>query len=145
MKKLLLALTCLTPVALAATAGDEKAKIDGTWLLTSAVRDGTKFPEEELKKAMPTGVFKDGKYTLMVAGKVQEAGTYKVDATKKPATIDLMITEGDPADKGKTQLGIFKIEGDTLTFAVGAPGNANRPKNFDGGKDVELQTMKRKK
>ncbi len=146
MTKVLASVVCSFLVALVATAGgDTKAKIEGTWIMTKAISDGKpKFAEEELKQVMLTAEFKDGKFTLSAEGKVGESGTYKTDAAKKPATIDMVILVGDKFDKGKTQLGIYKIEGDTLTLAVADPGSKTRPKSFDAVKDIEIQTFKRK-
>jgi uncharacterized protein (TIGR03067 family) len=146
MKKRFVSWTCLCLAVLTVTAtGQEKdaPKLEGTWNLTGVDAGGKKMPADLLAKFMIMGEFKDGKYTFTVMGKTDEAGTYKIDATKKPATIDLTITEGK--SKGKTQLGLFKIEGDTLTLAMTQPGSTTRPKGFEPGQDVEIQTMKRKK
>ncbi len=148
MKKLLASVVCLSLVGLVATAGGDKAKIDGTWLLTGVVApDGKVIPADDIAKAMATGVFKDGKYAFSFGAKVAESGTYKTDSTQTPATIDLMIVEGNPKEKGMKQLGIYKIEGDTLTVAVSKPGSTTRPKVFEATKemDVGVQILKRQK
>jgi uncharacterized protein (TIGR03067 family) len=145
MKKLVASIVCLAMISMVtAIAGGEKApKIEGTWILTAVVSGKGKAPEDLLAKIMPTAVFKDGKYSFSVMGKIDEAGTYKIDAAKKPASIDLVIDEGK--HKGKTQLCIYKIEGEMLTLAVNMPGSTTRPKNFEPGEDVEVQTFKQKK
>jgi uncharacterized protein (TIGR03067 family) len=79
---------------------------------------------------------------VVVNGKEVENGTYKADPLKKPPTLDLTIAKGK--DEGKTQLGIFKLEKDVFTVAIGAAGGKERPKNFDGGPDIEVTVMKRK-
>ena len=87
--------------------------------------------------------FKEGKYTVTSAGKQVEAGTYKVDPKTKPAAIDLKITEGK--DKDKMQVGIYKLEAGELSFAIASVDVKDRPKNFDGGKDIEVTVFKRNK
>ncbi len=55
------------------------------------------------------------------------------------------ITEGP--NKGKTQVGIFKIDGDTWTFCVAEPGVKTRPTDFtaDLGSNRMLVTVKKLK
>jgi|ERR1019366_1277072 uncharacterized protein (TIGR03067 family) len=129
----------------AVAGGEKKAapKIEGTWSATGGSSEGKKVPDDLIAKAMFVGVFKDGKYKVSVMGKDLETGTYKVDVSKKPATIDL--TAADGKDEGKTQLGIFIIEGDKLTIAVGKADSKDRPKSFEGGDGVEVMLMTRNK
>jgi uncharacterized protein (TIGR03067 family) len=54
-------------------------------------------------------------------------GTHKVDPTKKPKEIDAMDTEGPY--KGKTVLGIYKLEKGEFTVCFAPPGK-DRPKEF---------------
>lgn len=64
-------------------------------------------------------------YAQVVDGTVVERGTLKIDTTRKPMTIDLMIKEGD--DAGKAQVGLIEVSGDMLTLHLGMPGSATRP------------------
>ena len=50
------------------------------------------------------------------------------DGSKSPKTIDYVNTAG--ANKGKTQEGIYELDGDILKICVGAPGSA-RPAQFE--------------
>jgi uncharacterized protein (TIGR03067 family) len=152
---------CLAGLAANAPAGGEGGgKIEGTWVAVSAISRGKKVPPAELAEAMATFTFKDDKYKAQIRGEPRESGTYKVDASKQPATIDLTISEGP--DKGRKQLGIYKIEGDTLTLAIAiatssASSNGKsqdpkridplpRPKNFEGkGERHEVMVFKRGK
>ena len=106
----------LIPMAGNATADDPKAKtpesaLEGAWTLTSLEDNGDKVSEEVLTSA--SMVMKGNKYTFkMLDDKMQlqtEEGTLKVDAAKKPATIDLDISSGE--SKGKKQLGIYQLDG----------------------------------
>lgn len=67
---------------------------------------------------------------------------YLIDGVKK--TIDYDITQG--VHQGRKQLGIYKIEGDTVTFCFGAPGK-DRPDDFTSnpGSERTLSVWKRYK
>jgi uncharacterized protein (TIGR03067 family) len=140
MKKLFACLVCFGLSALVA-AGGATPSIEGAWRLTGGIYKGEKLPGEEIAKEMLVATFKDGKYTVVGKGKQLEAGTYKLDAKANPPTIDLLVTEGK--DKDKKQVGIYKLEANQLTFAVSD--STERPKNFDGGKDIEVTAFKRDK
>jgi uncharacterized protein (TIGR03067 family) len=118
-------------------------KLEGTWTATGGISDGKKVPEDLVAKLNLIAVFKDGKYTITIQGKQLEAGTYKIDGSKKPATIDMAVQEGK--DKGKSQIGIYKLEGDNLTLVLANAGIKERPKSFDGAPQVEVSVFKRKK
>jgi uncharacterized protein (TIGR03067 family) len=144
MKKLFVCVFCFSLSALIAVgAAPKNAPIEGTWTATAAIIDGKKLTADEIAKAMLVVTLKAGKYTVTSGGKQLEVGTYKTDAKAVPATIDLTITEGK--DKDKTQFGIFKVDGDQITFAIANLGIKDRPKDFDGSKDVEVTIMKRNK
>lgn len=149
MQKLVASIVCFAvaavcATALSTTAGGEKAgKLEGTWIATAATSNGKKATEEDLKKVMLTVTFKTGKYSVTVIGKEVEAGTYKTDKSKKPAAIDLTIAEGK--EKGKTQLGIYKIEGDVLTIAMTPADSKERPKTFEAADKGEVTVLKRVK
>ena len=72
--------------------------------------------------------FDDKTYTNMVAKEAIEEGTYTIDASKTPKTIDFEIKKG--RDEGKKQLGIYKIDGEKIAFVLAAPGATTRPKSF---------------
>ena len=76
-----------------------------------------------------------------------DGATYKLDTKKTPFTIDVEA----PGEKG-SMLGIFKIDGDTLTICIAgddAAGgkNAERPTKFESpeGSRTILVTFKRAK
>src|SRR5262249_18001896 len=116
-----LAVSGLLAVALqAGEAGGKAEKLDGTWLVTSGEKGGKKLPGDLLEKIRQTLEFRGEKYKVAVLDKVQEEGTFKTDPKKNPKTIDLMITSGE--DKGKTQRGIYRLEGDTLSVSLSSPG-----------------------
>jgi uncharacterized protein (TIGR03067 family) len=117
-----------------APAQEEKGKpkdldqLKGTWTAVSLERGREKLPDDTLKELNMQLVFAGDKYMERIQGKVNEEGTIKVDASKKPATIDLDIRTG--RDKGKLQLGIFEVKGDTLRLCLAEPGGKERPTAF---------------
>ena len=145
MKKLIACALCLSVSAVFAIAGGTAPSIEGSWTLTSAIDKGVKAPEDLIAKEVIVATFaKDGKYTVTAKGEPFEAGTYKIDTKAKPAQIDLIVLEGK--DKGKKQFGIFKVEADKATFSIGSSGKVeDRPKNFEGGKEVEVTVFNRNK
>ena len=104
----------------AAKVAKGAAALQGTWVLTSV--NGQPLSDEL------TLTITGDKYHQTVGGTVNERGTIKVDASKKPMTIDLAIAEG--SDAGKTQLGIIEVTGDTIRGNLDTPGAGQRPADF---------------
>lgn len=140
--------TLLTALALAvgAPGPKEPPKKDtnpllGEWVGEKAETGGMALP-------VPAGGMRmefkpDGKVVMTDGGKPPEEGTYTADAKKDPHAIDLMA----PAAGGKimTMLGIYKVDGDTLTLCLAAAGE--RPTKFESaaGQATLLLTFKRAK
>jgi uncharacterized protein (TIGR03067 family) len=113
---------------LGADATDAKKDLDkmqGDWVLVSSERDGKPAPEDQVKAMKRT--VKDDTYTVTLDGKPLVKGTFKVDPSKKPATIDALRSEGE--DKDKPMLGIYEFDGDTYKVCFAPPGK-DRPTEF---------------
>lgn len=134
MKRVLCALVLLVSVGVAAQTAVPKEfeALQGPWALTSAA--GTAVPA-----GMAGMIFTGDKYQGLSSGIVDERGTIRLNTATKPMSIDLVITEGD--DKGKVQLGLVDITGDTMTLILAEPGDKTRPTLTSGNKLI-LQRVK---
>ncbi|MBO0699048.1 MAG: TIGR03067 domain-containing protein, partial [Zavarzinella sp.] len=101
---------------------DDLKKMEGEWKVTAWEQGGNSLPAEALEGS--TWTVKGDKYTF-VMGTNTEEGTFKLDAGKKPPAIDLDIATGNC--KGNNQVGIYKIDGDTITICFNRPGATGRP------------------
>lgn len=121
---------------------DDLAKFDGAWVFSSWLQYGRSLDDESRESAKWS--VKGDKYTFEIDG-AREEGTIKLDPTKKIGTIDLAITEGN--DRGKEQFGIYKIDGETITFCFARAGVKERPTDFTSTADNNniLVTIKRSK
>jgi uncharacterized protein (TIGR03067 family) len=138
---LLLAGLLVAGLALAEEGGKDLKQLQGTWVRASEEKNGQKTPVAELKNTRLT--LKGDQYTLD-DGKQKRTGTFKLDESKTPKTLDIVSGEGP--NKGKTLKAIYKIEGDTFTYCV-APPDQDRPTEFSGkaGSGHTLLVNKREK
>jgi RNA polymerase sigma factor (sigma-70 family) len=118
-------------------APKDEEKILGTWVLVSGEEGGQKAPEERIKEAKVIFAA-DGKMTAKLGEREQEF-TYQLDPAKKPK--EFSVTD----DKDRTVLGIYKLDGDTLTVCFARDGD--RPTEFASkeGTTVVLEVLKREK
>lgn len=124
-------------------AGDDKrddaAKKDleslqGAWVTLKVVSDGK--VELDLKEPPKEGLrmtlsYDGHKWTMRQGDKELAAGTSKLAPSRSPRHIDLTHDSGPL--KGKTVLGIYKLDGDEYTACIAEPGKP-RPTEFTSGK-----------
>ena len=103
----------------------DMAQLQGEWSMVSGSADGQPMPEE-MRKQMKR-VCKGDEITVTTGGQIFLKAKVSIDPSKKPKTIDYEMTGG--FTKGKKQLGIYELDGDTFKSCFGAPG-AERPKDF---------------
>src|SRR5262245_30654267 len=116
-------------------AGDDVAKKDqlalqGSWKVISIEEEGGKLPDAEIKlmtvKIMGDKITVSDKKTVVTV-------SFKLDPAKTPKAIDFKILDGP--EKGKSELGIYTIKGDTAKFCMNGPGK-ERPTEFVSKKDT---------
>lgn len=100
--------------------------LQGAYACVSATIDGKPLADETAKALRLTLTAE--RYKTERGGEVLFDSTYTVDGTKSPKTIDMIGTEGD--NKGKPALGIYKLDGGTLTMCYVMPGR-QRPAAFE--------------
>jgi uncharacterized protein (TIGR03067 family) len=129
----------------AADAKDEEKKdierFQGTWVFKSVEIGGQPVDIKLFKGASLT---LDGtKFTQKEGDRVSH-GTYKIDVSKKPKTLD--VTFDDGPQKGKTIQGIYELEGDTYKACFDLSGK-ERPTKFESKKGTALvvEVLKREK
>ena len=119
----------------------DKEKLQGTWNAVSSESGG----KEQKEATEHSLVFEGDKFSVKKGDKVMVKGTFKVDASKKPKEIDMEIADGPDDVKGKTAQGIYKLEGDELSWCVDEPGSGNRPKEFATKEGTKTMLVKLKK
>jgi uncharacterized protein (TIGR03067 family) len=115
----------------------ELKKFAGTWKVLSVEADGKKIPDEEREKARL--IFDGENVTFKEFGGKDDKKTFKIDPSKKPATIDI---EG-PAGEKEGVKGIYKFEDGKLTICASDKGE--RPTEFKAGDKVVLLVLEKEK
>jgi uncharacterized protein (TIGR03067 family) len=116
------------------------AQLQGEWLMVSGSADGQPMPES-MRKQMKR-VFKGGDLTVTMGDQIFLTAKITVDPSKSPKTMDYDMTEG--FTKGKKQLGIYELEGDTFKSCFAKPGSP-RPTDFKPGEGRTVSVWKREK
>jgi uncharacterized protein (TIGR03067 family) len=139
----LLATVAIAALALADDTADrkDKEKLQGTWMAVSGEKEGKDDPEAK-EHAI---VFEGDKFSIKKGDKVIVQGTFKIDASKAPKTMDLAITEGPEKVKDKTALSIYVLDGDELTWCVSEPGSSERPEKLVTKEGVKRMLVKFKR
>src|SRR5262249_891645 len=65
-------------------------------------------------------------------------GTFSLDAAAHPRAMDMTITEGPDAHRGKTSLAIYEFDGDHLIWCPAEPGREDPLRAFPGHEDCGL-------
>ncbi|MCI0352974.1 MAG: TIGR03067 domain-containing protein [Acidobacteriales bacterium] len=148
MRTFLASLFTLTALQLLVAAQDDPSAKDlklmqGTWLTEFVEANGK--PADDKEKLVKFKItIKADKYIVYFNDKEFIRGTLKLDAGKKPSTID--ATPSDGPFKDRVQPGIYKFEGETMFINFGKP-DSPRPDDFKTmpGTDQVLQRYVRDK
>src|SRR5262245_54446980 len=118
------------------------AQLQGEWSMVSGSADGTAMPDAMREGARR--ICKENETTVTVGGLLIMKAKFTIDPSRKPKAIDYQMIDGPT--KGKKQLGIYELEGDTVKFCFGSPGS-ERPLDFTSlpGDGRTLSVWKRKK
>ena len=114
-----------------ARAGDNQAvtndmaQLQGEWSMMSGSADGQPMPDE-MRQQMKR-VCKGDEVTVTMGGQIFLKAKITIDASKKPKAIDYVMTDG--FTKGKTQHGIYELDGETFKACFAKP-DAERPADF---------------
>jgi uncharacterized protein (TIGR03067 family) len=115
----------------------ESVGLEGTWRLIEITYGG-------VKHGAPLYVvtFRGGRYTVSDGGKTLE-GTYRIDASRRPARLDQIASDGP--GRGGVEKYIFQVDGDTLRLAFTySEEGVDRPEQFTD-RHTGIHTFKRVK
>lgn len=116
-------------------AEDEPGSLQGTWKVVAINQSGRTHGEDRIKRQKP----------LIIANNEWRAPsgvrfTFKTDTTTSPHQLDL---HGKIGGQEGVWRGIYRIQGDTLTFCRSYDLLGERPKVFQGGAGLFLMVCKR--
>src|SRR4051812_46371650 len=121
-------LTCIGQITARAegnASDQDKAKLQGEWIMVSGSRGGAAFTDDLIKGSKRVAT--NDETTVTIAGQFFMTAKFTLDVSAKPKKIDYALSAGPNA--GKTQLGIYELDGATVKFCFAAPG-LERPSDF---------------
>ncbi len=131
-----LTLVCIVVIGVAGSlrADDKKSKIEGTWKVESAKKEGEDFER-------PVGdmvTFSGDQMTVKKKNGDEEKGiTVKLDTSPSPSQIDFSISRNGEA---VTVHGVFEVKADTLRLCMAMPGS-DRPESLESGSDSSQMSL----
>jgi uncharacterized protein (TIGR03067 family) len=118
-----------------AASGEVAPELDGEWSVAQLVMDGTAMDASMLGWGKRT--VKDGEVKVTMGPQTVLHVRATVERGHDPGWINYVHVKG-----GAVQLGIYKLEGKTLTTCMAKAG-APRPEKFGAGKGITLGVWKR--
>ena len=115
----------LAVVVATGVLAQDAGSIQGAWTVVSADRDAKATTEVAGHRL----TFSGDTFGIQHEGLSLFRGTYAVDASRKPASIDFLHSDGTL--KGKSWKGIYRFDGETLLICDNAPDPSKpRPTQF---------------
>jgi uncharacterized protein (TIGR03067 family) len=136
-------LFCSFPLVADDKSDAELKALVGKWTVVKFEIGGQDLTEQA--KGLTAEFHKDGTVTA-TRGKDVTQSVFKLSPSKSPKELDYQVTLGPR--KGKTELAIYKLEGDTLVICMDSNlGKGDRPKKFETklNDTIMLMTYKREK
>jgi uncharacterized protein (TIGR03067 family) len=117
-------------------------RIQGVWKIIAEVENGKDTPPRRNEKVR---IHLTADKVVITEGDDKRQGTYKLDPSRKPSTIELVPEDGP--NKGKKALGIYQLSGDTLTLCLTLQEGKDPPGDFTAraGSGRVLLTLQRDK
>jgi uncharacterized protein (TIGR03067 family) len=112
-------------LALEKATAKEYQAFEGTWLFKSMQAGGQDVPADSFRNAR---LVCNGRDFTSVSSQGSLRGTFSVDVSRFPKTIDVTFSEGP--DKGKTFRGIYVLKDDSYKVCMATPGK-DRPTEFE--------------
>lgn len=114
---------------------DESKRLSGVWIRQSITSNGKTSQTPTSTQVLLSG----DRMTYTYIAKQEAVWRFVIDPTKSPKAFDRMSGT-------KVVLGIYKLEGDRLTYAFSPTGDRNRPTDFTSpkGSKIIVQVYKRK-
>jgi len=109
------------------TVLQELDRLQGAWEMTALA--GSTMPPEIIKALGFTIVIVQDTFAILTMQKRSAGGFITVNPSARPRTLDFTFDEG--AKKGKKDLGIYKLVGDTLTLCTAQQGAFGPPLRED--------------
>ncbi len=104
-------------------AEEDRDVIQGTWILDSSERDGVVTNADKSKARDVRLIFEADQIMAKMGDKSVSLGSFSLDPSKDPKIYDRTYPDGSK------RLGLYKLEGKTLTICV-ADLKKERPKEF---------------
>ena len=119
---------------------EELKRFCGTWKQIAYERDGVREPLDEQGWEVRTTFTGDEFVVTLSDGSTPIKGTYVIDPTRSPKTVDWKDTIGE--DAGKTLLAIYSLDENRLMFCAAYPG-LERPTGFSTRPGQVLRVFQR--
>lgn len=113
-------------------------EIEGDWQLISASMNGQPLPQEYVESGRRTAT--NNEFRVSVMGQTMLHARFNIDRSTLPQAIDYYVC--GPGETIRLQHGIWKLEGNLLTTAIGSPGSP-RPAQFEAGPAITLTVWRR--